>query len=136
LVIEAAGQRPATLKYLLTQELALDMLTRLWELNKFQPFGTHQGEIAKKFCHFRIREESTKLNSAMQNANGFALSRLLDTTPGEDVPKLNIKKVFAICREKLCSINGAPIGRLIDESMRKERAMPLAQRDQKQGAIW
>jgi hypothetical protein len=45
--------------------------------------------------------------------------------PGDDVdvPKLTIKKVFAICREKFCSINCTPIGRLIDESMRKERAM-------------
>ncbi len=39
-----------------------------------------------------------------------------------DVPKLTIKKVFAICREKFCSINGTPIGRLIDEGMSKERA--------------
>jgi hypothetical protein len=54
--------------------------------------------------------------------------------PGDDddVPKLTIKKVFAICREKFCSINGSsssygtPIGRLIDEGMHKESAM-LAQ---------
>jgi hypothetical protein len=46
------------------------------------------------------------------------------------VPKLTIKKVFAICREKFCSINGTPIGRLIDEGMRKLRAM-LAQAEPK-----
>ena len=46
---------------------------------------------------------------------------------------LNIKKVFATCREKFCSINGAPIGRLIDEGMRKERAM-LAQAETKSKA--
>ncbi len=37
--------------------------------------------------------------------------------------KLNLKKVFTTCREKFCSINGAPVGRLFDEGMRKERAM-------------
>jgi hypothetical protein len=58
--------------------------------------------------------------------NGFALSLLIDPSPGDAVAKLNIKKAFATCREKFCSINGAPIGRLIDEGMRKERAM-LAQ---------
>ncbi len=36
LVIETAGQRPATLKDLRTQELALDMQTQLLELSKFQ----------------------------------------------------------------------------------------------------
>ncbi len=36
---------------------------------------------------------------------------------------LTIKEVFAICREKFCSINGAPIGRLMDDNLRKERAM-------------
>jgi hypothetical protein len=102
------------------------MQTLLWELSKFQPIGTHQEEIAKKFCRFQIREEGTKLNSATQNAIGFALSRLIDPSPGEPVPKLTIKKVFATCREKFCSINCAPIRRLIDEGMRKERAM-LAQ---------
>jgi hypothetical protein len=56
------------------------------------------------------------LNSATQNAIGYALARLLDTNPGDDadVPKLSIKKVFATCCEKFC--------RLIDEGMRKERA--------------
>ena len=48
----------------------------------------------------------------------------------DDVPKLTIKKVFAICREKFCSIKGTPIGRLIDEGMLKERAM-LAQAEPK-----
>jgi hypothetical protein len=99
------------------------MQTRLWELSKFQPIGTHQEEKAKKFCSFQIREEGTKLNSSTQNANGFALSQILDPTPGDAVTKLNIKNVFATCREKYCSINGAPIGRLLDEGMRKERAM-------------
>jgi hypothetical protein len=46
------------------------------------------------------------------------------------VPKLTIKKVFAIYREKFCSINGTPIGRLIDQGMRKEHTM-LAQADPK-----
>ena len=64
----------------------------------------------------------------MQNATGYALAQLLDTNPGgdDDVPKFTIKKVFAICREKFCSIDGTPIGRLIDEGMRKELAL-LAQ---------
>jgi hypothetical protein len=123
LVIETAGQLPATPKDFRTQELVLDIQTRLWELSKFQPIGTHQEDIAKKFYRFQIREERTKLNSATQNAIGFVLSLLLDTTPGDDVPKLNIKKVFATCREKYCSINGALIGRTIDECMRKESSM-------------
>ncbi len=93
------------------------------DISKFQPIGTHQEEIAKKFCLFQIREEGTKLNSATQKAIGFALLRLID---GDAVAKVNIKKAFATCREEFCSINGAPIGRLIDEGMRKERAM-LAQ---------
>jgi hypothetical protein len=59
LVIETADQRPATLKDLRTQELALDMQTRLWELTKFQPIGTHQEDISKKFCRLQIREEGT-----------------------------------------------------------------------------
>ncbi len=45
----------------------------------------------------------------------------------DDVPKLTIKKVFAICREKFCSINGTPIGGLIDEGMRKKRAVAQAE---------
>jgi hypothetical protein len=52
LVIETAGQRPATLKDLRTQELALEMQTLLWEFSKFQPIRTHQEEIAKKLCRF------------------------------------------------------------------------------------
>ncbi len=112
------------------QELALDMQTRLWELSQFQPIGTHQDEIAKKFCCFQIRDEGTKLNSATQNAIGFALSQLLYPAPGDAVTKLDIKKVFATCREKYCSINGAPIGHLIHEGMRKERDI-LAQAETK-----
>ncbi len=68
LVIETASQRPATLKNFRTQELAPEMQTRLWDLSKFQPIGTHQEEIAKKLCRFQIREECTKLISATQNA--------------------------------------------------------------------
>ncbi len=138
LVFETASQRPATLKDFRTQELALERQTQLWELRKFEPIGTRQEEIAKKFCRFQIREEGSRLNSATQNAIGFALSRLLDPNPGEDVPTLNLKKVFSTCREKFCSINGAPVGRLLDESMRQERTM-LAQAASlrpKQGAIW
>ncbi len=78
MVIETAGQRPAMLKDFRTQELALERQTRLWELSKLEPIGTHQEEIAKKFCRFQIREEGSKLNSAKQNAIGFALSLLLD----------------------------------------------------------
>ncbi len=132
MVIETAGQRRATLKDFRTPELALERQSRLCELSKFQPIGTHQKEIAKKFCRFQIREEGAKLNSATQNAIGFALSesRLIDPTSGDAVTKPNIKKAFATCREKIFSINGAPIGRLIDECMRKERAM-LAQAETK-----
>ncbi len=66
------------------------------------------------------------------NAIGYALARILDTTLGDsdDVFKLSIKEVFTVCREKFCSINGAPISRLVDESLRKERAM-LAQAETK-----
>jgi hypothetical protein len=124
-VIEAADQRPATLKDM--QELAIVMQTRLLELNKVQSIGSLQQEITKKSCRFQIREEGTKLNSATQNAIGYALARLLNTTPrlgdNDNVPKLKIKQVFAVCCEKFCS---TPIGRLIDEGVCKERAM-LAQ---------
>ena len=61
---------------------------------------------------------------------GFALSQFLDPTPGEDVPTLNLKKVFSTCREKFCSINGAPAGRLLDEGMPQELAI-LAQAETK-----
>ncbi len=44
--------------------------------------------------------------------------------------RLTIEEVFAICREKFCSINGAPIGRLEDDNLRKELAM-LAQAETK-----
>ncbi len=76
-----------------TQELAIDMQTRLLELSKFQSIGSLQEEISKKFCRLQIREEDTKLNSATHNAIGYALALLLDTTPGDnnDVPKLTIK---------------------------------------------
>ncbi len=67
---------------------------------------------------------------ATQTAIGFALSLLLDTSPGEDVPAINLKKVFSTCRDKFCSINGAPVGRIVDEGMRQERAM-LAQTETK-----
>jgi hypothetical protein len=77
--------------------------TQLWELSKFEPIGTRQEEIAK-------------------NTIGFALSRFLVTTPGEDVSTINLKNVFSTCRE-FCSINGAPVGRTLDEGMRQERAM-------------
>ncbi len=123
LVIDTVGQRPATLKDLRTQELALDMQTRLWDWSEFQSICSLQEETAKKFCRFQIREEGAKLKSDMQNAIGYAL--LPDINPGDDddVPKLTIKKVFAICRGKFCSIDGTLIGRLIDEGMRKKRAM-------------
>ncbi len=67
---------------------------------------------------------------ATQTAIGFALSRLLDTSPGQDVPVINLKKVFSTCRDKFCSINGAQVGRILDEGMRQERAM-LAQTETK-----
>ncbi len=77
LVIETASQRPATLKYFRTQELALERQTQQWELSKFDSIGTRQEEIAKEFCRFQIREEGSRLNTAThwQNAIGFALSR-------------------------------------------------------------
>ena len=92
------------------------MQTRLFELSEFLSISSLQEEIAKKLCRLQIREEDAKLNSATQNAIGYALALLLDTNPGDDddVPKLTIKKVFAVCSEKFCSINGTPIGRLID----------------------
>ncbi len=43
---------------------------------------------------------------------------------------INLKKVFSTCQEKFCSMNGAPVGRLLDEGMRQERAM-LAQAETK-----
>jgi hypothetical protein len=46
------------------------------------------------------------------------------------VSKLIIKEVFTTCSEKFCSINGAPISRLVDENLRKDRAM-LAQAETK-----
>ncbi len=44
--------------------------------------------------------------------------------------QLTIKEMFAVCCEKLCRINGAPIGRLVDENVPKESAM-LAQAETK-----
>ncbi len=100
LVIETASQRPATLKDFRTQELALERQswqTQLsWELSKFESIGTRQKEIAKKFCSLQIREEGSRLNIATHNAIGFVLSLLLDPTPGEVVPTLNVGRNFAV----------------------------------------
>ncbi len=84
LVIETASQRAATLKDFRAQarELALERQAQLWELSKFESIGTHPEKIAKKFCYFQIREKGTRLNTAAQNAIGFALSLLLDPSPG------------------------------------------------------
>jgi hypothetical protein len=136
LVIETAGQRPVTLENFCTQELALEKQTQLWDLSKFEPIGTHQEEIAKKFCRFQIREEGSRLllvNTATQNAIGFAFSLLLDPSPGDAVTTSNLKKVFSTCLEKFCSINVVLVGRLLDEGMRQERAM-LAQDETKSKA--
>jgi hypothetical protein len=67
-----------------------------------------QEEITKKFCSFQISEDGTRLNSATQNAIGNALAWLLGTAQGDsdDASKLTIHEVFAVCREKFCSING------------------------------
>jgi hypothetical protein len=120
LVIETAGRRrPATLKDFRTQKLALERQTQLWELSKFELIGSYQEEIAKKFCRFQIRDEGSRLNTVTQSAIGFALSLL----PGDAVATLNLKKVFSTCRDKFCSINGAPVGHLSDEGRRQERAM-------------
>ncbi len=59
------------------------MQSRLLELSKFQPIGSLQEQIAKKFCRFQIREEVAKLYPATQNAIGYALTQLLDTTQGD-----------------------------------------------------
>jgi hypothetical protein len=139
LVIEIASQRPATLKDFWTQEFALERQTQLWEfmLCKFEPIGTHQEEITRMFssCRFQTREEASGLNTATQNVIGFALSLLLDPSPRDAVPTCNLKKVFSTCREKFCSINGAPVGRLLDEGMSQERAvMMLAQAETKNKA--
>jgi hypothetical protein len=84
LVIETASQRPATLKDFRTEELAIEMQTRLLELSKFQPIRSSlQKEIAKKFCRFQIRKEGAKLNSATQSAIGYALAWLLDKSRGD-----------------------------------------------------
>ncbi len=45
---------------------------------------------------------------------------------------INLKKVFSTCREKFCSINGGPVGLLLDESMRQpEEGAMLAQAETK-----
>ncbi len=44
--------------------------------------------------------------------------------------ELTIRDVLTVCSEKFCSIHGAPIGRLVDENLRKERAI-LAQAETK-----
>ncbi len=108
------------------------MQTRLRELSKFQPIGSLQEEIVRKHCRFQIRDEGARLSSATQNAIGNALAGLLDTTlrDRDDASKLTSKEVFALCRGKFCSINGAPICRLVDENLRKEPAM-LAQAETK-----
>ncbi len=43
--------------------------------------------------------------------------------------RLTIKDRLAVCCDMYCSIKGAPIGRLVDENMRKERAVPYSVRD-------
>jgi hypothetical protein len=60
------------------------------------------------------------LNSATQDAIGYALAMSLDTTQGDrdDMFKLTSKEVFSACREKFCGINGAPIGHLVNENLR------------------
>ncbi len=107
-------------------------------LSEFQAICSLQDEIAKKLCRFRIREQGARLDSATQNTIGHALAQLLDTTQGYDttqgdgeaVSKLTIEEVFTVSRDDFFSINGAPIGRLVDENLRKERAM-LAQAETK-----
>ncbi len=101
LVTETASQRPATLKDFRTQELEIEMQTRFWELSNFQPIGSLQEEIAKKYCRFQIREEGARLNSATQNTIGNAPARKLDTIHGhrDDTSKLTIKEEFSICSE-------------------------------------
>ncbi len=68
------------------------------------------------------------MNSTTQNTieNACAATGYNSRRDSDDSSKLTIKEVFAICREKFCSINGAPIGSLVDDNLRKERAM-LAQ---------
>jgi hypothetical protein len=53
-VIETAKQRPAGLKDFRTQELAVDVQTRLLELSKFPAICRLRDEIAKKFCRFQV----------------------------------------------------------------------------------
>jgi hypothetical protein len=44
--------------------------------------------------------------------------------------KLRIKEVFTVCRDKICSINGTPIGLWVDEDFSKKHAL-LAQAENK-----
>ncbi len=46
------------------------------------------------------------------------------------MPKINLKKVFAMYREEFCSIKLLSVGRLFDDVMRQECAM-LAQTETK-----
>ncbi len=72
MVFETASHRPGTLKEFRAQEIALERQIRILELSKFEPIGSRQEEIAKKFCRNQIREEGTKLNMATQNASFHA----------------------------------------------------------------
>ena len=56
------------------------------------------------------------------------------------MPTINLKKVFSTCWDKFCSIDKfcnmrptAPVGRILDEGIRPERAM-LAQTESKSKA--
>jgi hypothetical protein len=81
--------------------------------------------LQRSFAASKFVKKVRKLNSTTQKVIGYALAWLLDTTLGYnyDVFKLTIKEVLTVCREKFCSINGAPIGFLVDENLGKERAM-------------
>jgi hypothetical protein len=93
----------------------------------------------RSFVPFQIGDEVTRLNAATQSAIGNAVARLLDTSheDNEADSRSTIKEVFAVSRsrDKYSRINGAPIDRLVDENMRKERAM-LAQVDTKVQVPW
>ncbi len=103
LVIETAtsSQPPATLKDFQTQELALERQTQLWELSKFEPIGTHQEEIAKRVLLPPNSREGSRLNTATQNAIGFAHSRLLDPSPGDFVATLSQESILNVSGEIL-----------------------------------
>jgi hypothetical protein len=125
-VIETASQQPATLK---DEHKSLQSKCKLGYCN-YANSGPSAVSRTKSQRSFAASKFVKTVNSVTQNAIGYALSRLLDTTQGDidDVSKLTIKEVivnFAVCRGN-SNINGAPIGRLVDENLRKERAM-LAQ---------